>query len=283
MRKRNPGFQRLLSFTDCPVEVLFYNSEITCDASTIQLQMSLQTQLDIRNSAHKLKESLSDLSGWLKEAKATPPKIDKSDDMINLALECKLRGNSFVSQNDFKRAIDEYSDGITRLSHSPDNRDLLAQLYLNRALCNFKLQQYKHALRDANESLNQKTSIKALFRKGNAELKLKQFDAATESIGKCIALCSPDDHVSRKDCEALLGEIRRNVESDRAARLDEARKRLCNEIPDWCKNLERAPLRDLPITGLSISDPTPCVNHSLPVKLISERYIPRSERMFGKK
>jgi len=246
--------------------------------------MSFQTQLDIRNNTQKLKHGLSDLNDWLKEVKAGPGERKEGVGKKERALELKSRGNALVGEAKFQDAADIYSEGISVLDETAGHGELLAQLHLNRALCYFKLQRYRKSLADADESIKYKTSVKALFRKASSELKMRHFDEARKSIDECIKLAEPADLASKADCDRLMGEITVGEAKEQEIQLTEARRRLCSTIPGWCKDNPRAPLVDLQIQNI----PAPETrvgqgNNPTPITIPAERYIPRSEKMFGRK
>ncbi|KAK4304710.1 hypothetical protein Pmani_023354 [Petrolisthes manimaculis] len=96
--------------------------------------------------------------------------------------ELRERGNECVRAGNFVESIVHYSHAIKMSSSSP-------QLYSNRSLAFLKLQQYYHALQDANEAIRlDPTWAKGYFRRGEVEFATSHFGRALESYRRASQL-----------------------------------------------------------------------------------------------
>ena len=109
-----------------------------------------------------------------------------SDSDRRQADACKLEGNKSLTAGAYQDAIDMYSAAI---SLNPYN----AIYYSNRAAAYISLHKYSKAIDDCVEAIKYDSSYgKAYYRKGQAELKLNQFNNAIESF-EAAARLMPDD------------------------------------------------------------------------------------------
>ncbi|XP_045101842.1 heat shock protein sti1 homolog isoform X2 [Portunus trituberculatus] len=96
--------------------------------------------------------------------------------------ELREKGNECVRAGNFAEAILHYSHAIKQDGSSP-------QLYSNRSFAFLKLQQYYHALEDANEAIRlDPTWAKGYFRRGEVEFATGLFDHALESYRRASQL-----------------------------------------------------------------------------------------------
>jgi hypothetical protein len=241
--------------------------------------MSIQTQIDIRNGAQRLKESLTDLSSWIYETKNPKVKQGNDDTTETCAVTEKEAGNSLFKKRDYLGAVERYSKGINMISHTHrSGSKVLADLYLNRSLCYMHIKQFRLALKDSVAAHRIKPSVKSLYRKASAEAKLNNFSLARSDLAACKRLISEDDLSTVADCARLSDEIQAAEVAYQNAEAAEARWRLCTTIPEWCRNSEREDLIPVPIAGVQ----TNCVKLPLDPPIVYDRknrYVPRSERM----
>jgi tetratricopeptide (TPR) repeat protein len=246
--------------------------------------MSLQTQLEIRQNAQKLKCEMAGLSEWLKDVKTEKPVIDVAG-ILKKATELKEEGNTLVRSGDHPKAESKYSLAIEVLSSvsQTDSRHLSAQIHLNRALCFLQLSRDKEAVKDCVQSFKLNPSGKALYRKSCAEAKLGHLDVALSDINRAIKLVPEGDSNARTDCENQLKAVKALKDANEVKKLAESRRRLCAQIPMWCRDSPREPLIKLEISGIeTLETISPAVKPPSPILPTGPRYIPRSERMFAR-
>ncbi|KAI4827596.1 mitochondrial import receptor subunit TOM34 [Pseudochaenichthys georgianus] len=99
-----------------------------------------------------------------------------SDKDLKKAQLLKEEGNSLVKKGEHKKAIEKYSQSLKLNPTEPTT-------FTNRALCYVSVKQYRDAIRDCDEALMMDSrNIKALYRKSQAYLGLKDIRACEDSI-----------------------------------------------------------------------------------------------------
>ncbi|XP_034087550.1 mitochondrial import receptor subunit TOM34 [Gymnodraco acuticeps] len=99
-----------------------------------------------------------------------------SDKDVKKAQLLKEEGNSLVKKGEHKKAIEKYSQSLKLNPTEPTT-------FTNRALCYVSVKQYRDAIRDCDEALMMDSrNIKALYRKSQAYLGLKDIRACEDSI-----------------------------------------------------------------------------------------------------
>ncbi|XP_045621312.2 small glutamine-rich tetratricopeptide repeat-containing protein beta [Procambarus clarkii] len=121
--------------------------------------------------------------------------------------ELRERGNECVRAGNYAEAIIHYSHAIKIESSSP-------QLYSNRSYAFLKLQQYYHALEDANEAIRLDPGwAKGYFRRGEVEFATSHFAQALESYRRASQL--------QNDPTLLECVLRANREMTRQQKVDQ--------------------------------------------------------------
>ncbi|KAA0197646.1 putative heat shock protein 70 (Hsp70)-interacting protein [Fasciolopsis buskii] len=102
----------------------------------------------------------------------------ESEDPDANAQSYKDEGNYHYGRNEFKMAIDSYTGGIRA---KPIDKELLAILHTNRAICHWHLQNFGSCIRDCKVaiSLNPK-HVKAYVKGAQASLSLSKIDTCLE-------------------------------------------------------------------------------------------------------
>ncbi|CAL4084088.1 unnamed protein product, partial [Meganyctiphanes norvegica] len=96
--------------------------------------------------------------------------------------ELKERGNECVRAGNFAEAVIHYSYAIKIDSCSP-------QLYSNRSYAFLKMQQFYHALQDAEDAIHLDSGwAKGYFRRGEVEFATNHFGLALESYRRASQL-----------------------------------------------------------------------------------------------
>ena len=94
----------------------------------------------------------------------------------------KKKGNDLYEQKNYEEAIQVYTKA---LELDPQNKKYNSIILVNRALCFQKLEKYKAALNDANQSLKLNPNYsRAYVKRAIVHLKLKNFKAAVEDFEK---------------------------------------------------------------------------------------------------
>ncbi|KAK0660404.1 cyclophilin-like domain-containing protein [Cercophora samala] len=120
--------------------------------------------------------------------------------ILKIASDCKEFGNKAFKAGDLSVALDKYQKGLRYLNEDPDLDNesdeiktklsaLRISLNTNAALMNFKLEAWDDTVRSADGALavagiSGKEKAKALYHRGRAQLRLKDEDAALESLGE---------------------------------------------------------------------------------------------------
>lgn len=128
--------------------------------------------------------------------------------VLEIATKCKGFGNTAFKAGDFNAALDKYEKGRRYLDVDPDldnepptTKEQLEALRIslnsNAALMNLKLGAWKDTVRAADNalassSISDKDKAKALYRRGYALVRLKDEDAAVESLEQAKKL-EPND------------------------------------------------------------------------------------------
>lgn len=127
---------------------------------------------------------------------------------LQLIENIKQQGNSAFKKEDYKAAIERYTEAIqTCLQPSlkdrenddpfsfldklikPDSIPVPSSLYLNRALSYYRLGEFEKGLNDCNSVLSlSSTDVKALYRKYQCLRGLCYFEEAKNTVEECLAL-----------------------------------------------------------------------------------------------
>jgi len=126
---------------------------------------------------------------------------------VKIAETIKATGNDLFKKGEYKEASKVYSKALRFLdpeifadeegnpSTSDMNRmaEACCPIMLNRAACSLKLQDYERAKKDCNAVIDREVkNVKALFRRAQANVALKDLDAAVADL-EAAAYCAPTD------------------------------------------------------------------------------------------
>ncbi|KAK4676750.1 cytochrome P450 monooxygenase 41 [Podospora pseudoanserina] len=147
--------------------------------------------------------------------------------ILTIASDCKEFGNKAFKGGDLSVALDKYQKGLRYLNEDPDLDNesdetksrlstLRISLNTNAALMNFKLEAWDDTVRSANGALavagiSGKEKAKALYHRGRAQLRLKDEDAALESLGEAQKV-DPENAAVAKE----LAEVKKAAAARRA-------------------------------------------------------------------
>ncbi|KAK4100072.1 hypothetical protein N658DRAFT_497786 [Parathielavia hyrcaniae] len=143
------------------------------------------------------------------EDQVTGDEVLSASQILKIATDCKEFGNKAFKAGDLSVALDKYQKGLRYLNEDPDLDDdpaeakeqmgaLRISLNSNAALMNMKLGAWEETIRAADSALAMSTTIsdkdkaKALYRRGYAQVRLKDEDAALESLEQAKKL-APED------------------------------------------------------------------------------------------
>lgn len=98
--------------------------------------------------------------------------------MAGAAMQFKLEGNRLFSLKKYDEAIKQYTKAISKSASN-------SVFYINRALCNLKLQRWNDVVSDCKTGLeNDAQSIKGHFFLGQAYVELEMFDEAIINLSR---------------------------------------------------------------------------------------------------
>jgi len=116
---------------------------------------------------------------------------------IEIGEKRKAQGNARVKELDYVSAVKSYVDGLRHVEGMLDLTDadrevvdpLKVSLYANLAMCYLKLESYTKARENASGAIKLAPShAKALYRRGLANVQLKDFDAAQADFSAALAV-----------------------------------------------------------------------------------------------
>eukprot|EP00177_Eucheuma_denticulatum_P000315 GFKZ01000540.1.p1 GENE.GFKZ01000540.1~~GFKZ01000540.1.p1 ORF type:complete len:378 (+),score=44.68 GFKZ01000540.1:123-1256(+) len=110
----------------------------------------------------------------------------------------------------YKNAINKYNQAILAAGDVPE---ALAPALLNRAMAEFKLQNYGKSLQDVNRSLSVlPRNVKAHYRALLCAIELEKFDIASRHCEAGLELCISDDSAQGRRDRALFKLQKKNLE-----------------------------------------------------------------------
>ncbi|KAK4174418.1 cyclophilin-like domain-containing protein [Triangularia setosa] len=161
------------------------------------------------------------------EDQATGDETLAATQILKIASDCKEFGNKAFKAGDLNVALDKYQKGLRYLNEDPDLDNepeetktklsaLRISLNTNAALMNFKLEAWDDTVRSADGALavagiSGKEKAKALYHRGRAQLRLKDEDAALESLGEAQK-ADPENAAVAKE----LAEVKKVAAARRA-------------------------------------------------------------------
>ncbi|EDO41747.1 predicted protein [Nematostella vectensis] len=136
---------------------------------------------------------------WPKDADIDFSKVEL---VVEVAEKLKVIGNEQFKQQKYEVAKKKYKKALRYLdefqnSDMEDNAKKMAAIalpcYLNSAACKLKLAEYPSAIEDCNEALKlDANSAKALFRRGQANEHMKDYEEAMVDLQKASKLAPGD-------------------------------------------------------------------------------------------
>ncbi|KAM7198615.1 Cyclophilin-like domain containing protein [Rhypophila sp. PSN 637] len=152
--------------------------------------------------------------------------------ILKIASDCKDFGNKAFKAGDLSVALDKYQKGLRYLNEDPDLDNepadtkpkmdaIRISLNSNAALMNMKLGAWEDCVRAADNALavagiSDKDKAKALYRKGYAHVRLKDEDAALESLEQAKAL-APEDAAILAELAAVKKAASARLAKEKAA------------------------------------------------------------------
>lgn len=152
--------------------------------------------------------------------------------ILKIASDCKDFGNKAFKAGDLSVALDKYQKGLRYLNEDPsldgepaDSKDKLEVLRIslnsNAALMSLKLSAWEDTIRSADgalavASITGKDKAKALYRRGFAQVRLKDEDAALQSLEEARKL-APEDAAINKELAAIKQAVAARLAKEKAA------------------------------------------------------------------
>ncbi len=152
------------------------------------------------------------------EDQTTGDEVLSASQILKIASSCKDFGNKAFKGGDLSVALDKYQKGLRYLNEDPELdkeptetkeqlEALRVSLNSNAALMNLKLGAWDETVRSADgalavSSISDKDKAKALYRRGFALVRLKDEDAALESLEQAKKL-APEDAAINAELAAV--------------------------------------------------------------------------------
>ncbi|CDW73193.1 peptidyl-prolyl isomerase pasticcino1 [Stylonychia lemnae] len=177
----------------------------------------IDTTTNISDEVQQTSEQLENLN--IEEEKTQSSGASR-EDLISKAILYKEEGNSFFKQKDYKRALAKYSrvqcftnvlipnkegDMAMYANLSKKAKDLevegddkekiielMATTFLNMSICFFLTGQFSKSVEKATLSIKSKKTIKALYRRGKAQMARKDYDQAIKDFEEAVRM-DPSD------------------------------------------------------------------------------------------
>ncbi|THD23854.1 Tetratricopeptide repeat protein 4 [Fasciola hepatica] len=130
----------------------------------------------------------------------------ESEDPNENALSYKDEGNYYYLRKEFKTAIDSYTGGLRA---KPTDKDLLAILHTNRAICHNYLQNFGSCVRDCKAAIafNPK-HMKAYVKGSQAALAISKIDECLEFCERGLAHFPNAEQLVQLQLEALKMQMK---------------------------------------------------------------------------
>lgn len=163
----------------------------------------------------------------IKDGKPLPAKK-----VLSVATDCKDFGNKAFKAGEFNVALEKYQKGLRYLNEDPDLESeppetlasikvLRVTLNSNSALMNIKLEAWDDAAHGATNALDvdtisDKDKAKALYRRGFANVRLKDEDAALQDL-EAAATLAPEDGAIKSELAAVRKAASARLAKEKAA------------------------------------------------------------------
>jgi len=189
LSKKADSFEKLEKFSEA---FLVYESLMKIDSKFNNVQQSynrIRNVLKENGQLNKVIASTKEPSKTVQpplnleqreHVKSTDNKVTQSKEEMYEAN--KVKGNEYVKENNFEKAIELYTKCVEIDSSNP-------VAYLNRSLCYIKCNNADLALEDSNFVLKKdKTNVKALFRRAISYKMKLNYDLAIEDLKMLVSL-----------------------------------------------------------------------------------------------
>ena len=166
------------------------------------------------------------------EDQVTGDEVLSASQILKIATDCKEFGNRAFKAKDLSVALDKYQKGLRYLNEDPDLDNepadtkprldaLRVSLNSNAALMSLKLGAWDDTVRSADSALavagiSDKDKAKALYRRGFAQVRLKDEDAALESLEQAQKL-APEDAAIVAELAAVKKAATARLAKEKAA------------------------------------------------------------------
>ncbi|GKT34548.1 hypothetical protein ADUPG1_007886 [Aduncisulcus paluster] len=119
------------------------------------------------------------------------PDIEIIEDFDESALKEREKGNAFVKDKQYEKAIIAYTQSLEDCETK--------EAFSNRSLCYYKLGKFDEAIKDASEALRIDPSyIKPYIRRADSYVKLKQYIQALQDYSDALLLKPKNKTVMEK-------------------------------------------------------------------------------------
>jgi len=140
--------------------------------------------------------------------------LDTTEARMEVINKIKAIGNEYFKNQDFENASAKYEKilrYLVEVGTSKEEDDMLDELrsviHSNNAACLLKEKKFAQAQEHCNKALERNPkNVKAMFRRAQAKMQLKDFDAATQDYEACIAL----DSSMEKSCKREIARCAAN-------------------------------------------------------------------------
>ena len=152
--------------------------------------------------------------------------------VLKIASDCKDFGNKAFKNGDFSLALEKYQKGLRYLNEDPDLKEepadtkdkmdaLRISLNSNAALMNLKLSAWDDCIRAVDNalavgSISDKDKAKALYRKGFAQVRLKDEEEAMKNLEEAKRI-APDDAAIINELAAVKKAAAARIAKEKAA------------------------------------------------------------------
>lgn len=166
------------------------------------------------------------------EDEATGSTPIPAEKIVKIATDCKEFGNKAFKSGDFNLALDKYQKGLRYLNEEPEldaapegtKAKLDAVRYTlnaNSALMHLKLNSFRDARAAAGnalevEGISDAERAKALYRRGLANIQLKDEDEALKDLEEAGKL-APNDAAITKELGAVKAAAQKRIQKEKAA------------------------------------------------------------------
>lgn len=175
-----------------------------------------------------------------KEALRLDPDNSKCREAIkrmNRQEEAKEKGNTAFKEGNAKEAIEFYTEGIQQ---DPNNKNLVSQLYANRAAASMKMKDFKAALKDCDRAIElNENYAKAFLRRGEIRMELEDYEGAQQDFNQAHNLdpsLNARPRIKQAEKQAKMAKRKdyyKILEVDKSAGDDEIKKQYKKLALKW--------------------------------------------------